>query len=186
MREWTARDDALRALAEGARPTLELLADVSGRSYDRLKAIAEREGWVLDRFAPDEIAERIRAISEALLARVEGLAQFQQKCDAVLHPELREINSRKAPEDGGRVEKGEIEAIIGIIRSLEKIGEIMRSGAEAPVAKENQKRQDEDLAATLDRIDRRMVDMARELAAQMVAEECRTGRCLARQWGVAE
>ena len=184
MREWTARDSALRALAEGARPTLELLADVSGRSHERLKALAEREGWMLDRFAPDEIAERIRAISEALLARVEGLAQFQQRRDAVLRPELRD--GRKALEEGGRIEKGEIEAIIGIIRSLEKIGEIMRTGAEAPAAKENQKRQDEDLAATLDRIDRRMVELARELAAQMVAAECRAGRCLARQWGVAE
>lgn len=166
MREWTARDSALRALAEGARPTLELLADISGRSYERLKATAERENWALDRFAPDEIAERIRAITEPLLAHVEALW-------------------RKALEEGGRIEKGEIEAIISIIRSLEKIGEIMRSGAEAPVAKENQKRQDENLAATLDRINGRMVELARELAAQMVAEECRAGRCLARQWGVA-
>jgi hypothetical protein len=166
MRELSARDRALRALAEGTRPTLDLLSDVSGRSYDRLKATAERERWALDRFAPDEIAERIRAVTEPLLTHVEALG-------------------RKALEEGGRVEKGEIEAIIAIIRSLEKIGEIMRPGADAPAAKENQIRQDEDMAATLDRINGRMVELARELAAQMVAEECRAGRCLARRWDVA-
>jgi hypothetical protein len=166
MPEWTARDGALRALAEGARPTLALLSDVSGRSHDRLKATAEREGWALDRFAPGDIVNRIRAVTEPLLTHVEALG-------------------RKALEEGGRVEKGEIEAIIGIIRSLEKIGEIMRPGADAPAAKENQIRQDEDMAATLDRINGRMVELARELAAQMVAEECRAGRCRARRWGVA-
>ena len=118
-----ARRRALRALAEGARPTLDLLADASGRSLRLLRLEAEREEWKLDQ-APLEDVASASARLRRLLDKVEALG-------------------RAALEEGGKINKAEIDGIIALIRGLEKIGEIMRP---EEVAKENQIKQDEDLA----------------------------------------
>ena len=145
-----ARYWAVRALAERARPTLDLLADASGLSLTQLRRTAEREGWALDRAPLDDVAERLRVIAAGLLARAEAIAGALS-------------------EEGGKIDKAEIDALLVLIRSLEKIGEIMRP---QEADKEKQIKQDEDLAAVLRHIDDRIVELARELAAQMVAKEC--------------
>lgn len=142
-----ARQRALRMLAEGAKPTLELLADASGRSVRTLRADAEREGWRLDREPDLDILGRVRAIATGLLGKVEAL----------------QVASL---EEGKKIDKQEIDAMLAIIRGLEKIDEIMRP--EAAVA-EDQIKKDEDIADTLDRINERIVELATEIAAEMVA-----------------
>ncbi len=146
----SSRDRALRALAEGATITLDLLADASGRSARMLRHQADREGWALERAAQENVAERVRSIAAVLLDKVEALG-------------------RAAMEEGGKINRTEIDGIIAMIRGLDKIGEIMRP---EEAAKENQIKHDEDLAAVLDRINDRIIELAREFAAAMGAEIC--------------
>ncbi len=146
-----ARRRALRALAEGARPTLALLADVAGLSVRSLVAEARRDGWALDKEPGQDVAPRLRALTGGMLDRMEALRIA-------------------ALEEGGRIDKQEIEAMLALIRGVEKIEEIMRP---QEAAKNNQVKQDEDLADTLDRINERIVQLAKEMAAEMVANSDR-------------
>ena len=157
IRRPTARDRALRALAEGAVPTLDLLADASARSARMLKYQAQREGWALERAPQEDVAQRIRITAALLLNKVEALG-------------------RAAMEEGGKINKAEIDGLIAMIRGLDKIGEIMRP---EEAAKENQIRHDEELAAVLDRINDRILELAREFAAEMGADQCGAERGVA-------
>lgn len=152
-----AKQRALRALAEGATATLDLLADASGRSLRMLRYQAEEEGWALDRAPQEDVAGRVRSIAAVLLDRVEVLG-------------------RTAVEEGGRIDRTEIDGIIAIIRGLDKIDEIMRPNE---AAKENQIKENEDLAAVLERINERIVELAKDFAAEMDPCECGSGRRLA-------
>jgi len=144
-----AKRAALRALAEGGSPTPALLADASGCLLTTVQALAERDGWAWANADGGDVASRVRAVAGTLLARVEALG-------------------RKAMEEGGKVDRTEIDSIVAMIRGLDKIGEIMRPDE---AAKENQIGHDEELAAILERIDRRIVGLARDLALQMAAGE---------------
>jgi hypothetical protein len=144
-----AKRAALRALAEGAAPDPALLADASGCRLETVNGLAERDEWKWAAPGGGDVASRVRAIANDLLTRVEALG-------------------RKALEKGGKVDRTEIDSIVAMIRGLDKIGEIMRPDA---AAKENQIGHDEELAAILERIDRRIVELARDLAGQVVAGE---------------
>jgi hypothetical protein len=144
-----AKRAALRALAEGALPDPALLADASGCRLDTVERLAECDAWKWAGADGGDVAGRVRLVAGDLLARVETLG-------------------RTALQTGGKVDRTEIDSIVAVIRGLDKIGEIMRPDA---AAKENQISHDEGLAAILERIDRRIVELARHLAAQMVAGE---------------
>lgn len=142
-----ARLRALRALAEGAMPTLELLADASGRSMRTLRRVAKLEGWQFGGAPEQDAMERVRSLAAGLLDKMEAVQT------AVLR-------------HGGRIDKREIEAILALIRGVEKIDEIMRA---TEAAAESRISKDEDIAATLDRINQRIVTLAMEMAAGMAA-----------------
>jgi len=148
------RRKALRALAEGAKPTVGLLADVSGLSVRTIVATAERENWSIGGGAEKDIGARLRMLAATLLDRMEAWRTA-------------------AMQEGGRIDKQEIEAMLSLIRGVEKIEEIMRP---EEAARKSQTRTDEDLAETLDRINRRIFELAKEIAADMVAEAGRAGR----------
>ena len=141
-----AKRRALRALAEGARPSMALLADASNRSLASLRREAERDGWRLDRPHMGDVLERIRILCNMLLERLEEVA-------------------RAALEGGGRIDKAEIEGIIALTRSLEKIVEITRP---EEAVRENQIAQDEELADILQAINDKIVELAHELAKEFV------------------
>jgi hypothetical protein len=141
-----AKRRALRALAEGARATLDLLADVSGRSVRILRIDAEREGWQLDGSPLGDIEERLRALGAMLLEQMEAAV-------------------RRSTEEGGKIDKTEVDAMTALVRGIEKVGEILR-----PLAVANEKKKDEDLARLLDRIDERIIELAKQLAIKMVEE----------------
>ncbi len=149
------RQRATRALVEGARATIELVAAAIGRSPRTLRLEAEREGWRLDRAPQADIAQRVRTIAAGLLEKVEAIG-------------------RAALEEGGKIDKAELEGVVAMIRGLDKIGEIMRP---EEAAKQDQDRQDEDLADVLQRINDRIIELAREFAHEICARECGAGRC---------
>lgn len=151
-----ARARAIRALAERAYPTLELLSDATGRSLTRLRSTAFREGWNLGDDPSQNFEARIRPIVAKLLDQIE------------------KVSERAAREDG-TISRSEIEGVFSMVRALDKISEFARP---EEVASNNQKREDEELAAVLDRINARIIELARALAAQMVEQRCRDCRCL--------
>ena len=146
-----AQGAALRALAEGAEPTLALLADASQRSLKTLIRKAAKERWKLGSAPPASIAERVRSTAAVLIDRLEAAG-------------------REALANGGRIDKTEIDGLVSIIRGLDRLGEMMRPDE---VAKENQIRSDEELAALLGRINQRIVELARALADDMGKTEHR-------------
>lgn len=143
-----ARQRALRMLAEGAKPTLELLADASSLSLNTLRTDAATEGWQLDREPDPDILGRVQAIAAGLLDKVEAL-------------------QAASIEEGKKIDKQEIDAMLAMIRGVEKIDEIMRPTA---AGREDKIKNDEDIADTLDRINERIVQLAMEIAAGMVAQ----------------
>lgn len=141
------RHRAQRALAEGTDISLERIAEACGRSAKGLRTQAGREGWALREAPGQDVAGRVRQVAGQLLGRLEALGN-------------------SAGEGGKGISKTEIDGIIAMVRGLDKIGEIMRPDE---AAKENQIGSDEDVAAALQAINDRIVALARELAACLVA-----------------
>jgi len=142
---------ALRALAEGAEPTLALLADASQRSLNVLIRKARKEGWKVGCVPPANIAERVRSTAAVLVDRLEAAG-------------------REALANGGRIDKTEIDGLVSIIHGLDRIGDMVRP---EEAAREKQIRSDEELAALLGRINERIVELARAFAEDMGKAEHR-------------
>lgn len=141
-----ARDHALRLLAEGRRADFALLADVTGLSLKWLMQKADREGWQLNRQSAEDVNARVQAINVAALGRLEALV-------------------RAAAKRGGKIDKAEIDAVITLIKGAGAVSDIMRP---EEAAKQDQIATDEELATVLQRINSRIVELARGLAAQLV------------------
>lgn len=141
-----AKTRALRALAEGVRPTIEVLADASGRSPRQLRIQAEREGWRLQYGLREDWSARLRGM----------IAPLAEQMEAVI---------RRAFAEDGRIDKSEIDSLVSVMRGLEKLGEFMRQDEAA-----NENNKDEELAAILERVNQRILLLAREIAADMVRE----------------
>ncbi|QPC87204.1 hypothetical protein GA830_10975 [Mesorhizobium sp. NBSH29] len=148
-----ARSTALRALAEGARPTLAILAEVSGRSLRLLQRQAVTENWALRTMTRGDDGLRLRSLCALLLGHLEKLG----------HELLA----------GGKIDKAQIDGITAMVRNLEKVEEIMRP---AEVAREDQVQEDEQMAGLLERVNERIIELAHDLAAQMVTEKSGAAR----------
>ena len=150
----TAQRRAVRLLAEGARPTLELLADASDRSLRLLQREAARDGRRLAQAPLHDVLARIQVVARMQLGRLEALG-------------------RAALENGGVIDRAEVDGIIALSRSLEKIGDIMRP---EDAAKENQIARDDQLADILQCIDDRILELAREFAEELRAGDAGLAR----------
>jgi len=142
---WAAR----RALAEGAAATLQRVAAACGLSARALGDRAAREGWRIADGAGLTRAERIARVHDRLLERIEREQLRGEGGDAPL-------------------DKAGAADLAATARILAKISEITR---DEDGAKEKELERDADIAAILDRLDRRIVDLARHLAAQMAGED---------------
>lgn len=145
---------ALRALNEGAPATLELLAEATGRSVAALRKQAVREGWcgaddAVARIDPATLDDRLLVLADRLVRRLEAI-------------------SADGEREGRTYDKAAIDALTSMMRMVEKIGEMTR-GAER--AKEKQTASDADMASLFKRIDDRIVELAAQLAAQLVQQE---------------
>lgn len=144
---WAAR----RALIEGATVTPEQVAAACGLSLRTLEERAAREGW--------------RAAAEAGLSRIERIARVQDRLLERIEREQAHHRAGDMASDKG-LDKAGIAELAATARILAKISEITR---DEDGAKEKQLERDADIAAILDRLDRQIVDLARHLAAEMVA-----------------
>lgn len=133
---------ALRALHEGATPDVELLSVASGYAVAKIERRAARDGWI----AADDFADRLARLSDSLIAQAEALQ----------------------PENEGGFDKAQVDMVGSIIRTVEKINELMRGGE---AAKMSQTERDAEMADVLARIDRRIVELARDYARVLCANE---------------
>lgn len=139
---WAAR----RAILEDAAPTIALVALACGLSAKALEGRAAREGWRI--CAGASRTARIARIHDRLLDRLER-AQLQ------------------AEDDEGLLDKASIAELSATARTLAKISEITR---DEDSAKEKQLERDADIAGILDRLDRKLVELARHLARDMAGD----------------
>lgn len=145
-----ARERALRLLVEVHGVSLKLLADATGRSLASIHKQAQKHEWKL-LGEDDRTVEKLRHASVAIARRVEFV--------------LRESS------EGGALDKAEMDALNSAVRVTEKLIEILSPDE---FLRDSAARQNEELAEILDRINKRIVDLAGEIAADMVA--CESGR----------
>jgi hypothetical protein len=129
---------AVKALHEGAHPSAELLATVAELKPKTVRNRAEAENWrcaAPDR-KPADRAVRIGRLADSLMDQVELVG---------------------TGEDGS-FDKTRIEAIAAMTRTVEKIGDITRGAA---VINEEDIKRDADIGTILQRIDERIVELAR-------------------------
>jgi hypothetical protein len=111
-----------------------------------IESRAAKEGWVRRGPSAGELEARLERLLEQLVGEMEALGLGEKR-------------------EEGAFDKARVEAISALTRTVDKILEITLSRSRA---KEN-KEQDEDLAAAMRRIDERIVELAREYAAELVA-----------------
>ncbi|MGC4025146.1 MAG: hypothetical protein QM744_08310 [Mesorhizobium sp.] len=151
MPQWNrARERAQRQLVELHGVSLELLADATGRSISSVRKQAETHEW---RVAgeDDRTVDKLRKASASIARRVERMLRVS--------------------EEGETLDKSEMDALNSAVRVTEKLIEILSPDE---LIRDNAVRQNEDLAQMLDRINRRIVSLAEELAADMA--EGKSGR----------
>jgi len=143
-----ARWAAARALAEGMPVSLPALASVAGLAAATVARRARGERWAsaADGKGPD-YAGRIEGLAGRLIAEMEAIER-----DA----------------EGGGYDKGRIDAVVALTRALEKLGEFTQSGHHRREAAQTT---DADIADALRRMDERIVELARQYAAELVADK---------------
>jgi hypothetical protein len=138
---------ALRRLHEGARPGAGLLALCSGKAESTIRRRAEKEGW-------KEPADRDAA-------GLKALRRFRDR----LYLEMERLSGSE-----GDFGKAEYDAINAMTRLIDKINDLTRT---EEGANEREEHDDAFLAAAIEKIDRRIIELARELAGRMGEEEFR-------------
>jgi hypothetical protein len=133
---------AMRTLYEGAEPTPELLAVVSGRTPATIAARAERDGW--QTLAANARLSRLQRLIDEKTARLEAIK-----------PETGASN--KALLELVRIEM----ASIGLLEKLAEAAGTLESRREIAKAR------DEEIGAILERINNRIVELARHYAAEL-------------------
>lgn len=150
-----ARERAIRALVEAGQP-IETVAQVAQRSARVMGKQAEREGWLI-RVPEEDIGQKVREVARMLLDRIEEAG-------------------RTALENGGIINKSEIDALAYLIKSLNGLTGIEADSRAEEIARQKQNTRNDQRAAILKRINERIVELAQELAAKMVGERDRAGR----------
>ena len=84
--------------------------------------------------------------------------------------------SRAALENGGIINKSEIDSLAYLIKSLNGLIGIEGDSRAEEIARQKQSTRNDHRAAILKRINERIVELAKELAARMVGERDRVGR----------
>lgn len=139
---------ALRALHEGARPTLELLARAGRYQTQTVEGKARAQGW-----------------DEGQTAKRRQRLQKQQE---QLEAQMARLTAELATDDSG-VTKAKVETISALMKAVEKLGEMLpASQADArEMARKGAMERNGRVARLLGRIDARILELAREFAGEI-------------------
>lgn len=138
------RRQAVRTLFERGAVDVELLSAASGYAVSSIERRILREGWVS--LVSDDIDDRLARLADSLVGQVETLRL----------------------ENEGGFDKGQVDMVGSIVRTVEKISELMRGGDRVKVSQTNR---DAEMADVLARIDRRIIELARDYARVLGAGE---------------
>lgn len=139
-----------RALAEEFGVPLGPIAEATGRTPASLRRRAARDGWKLSGAeAGLSRPERIARLHDNLLDRIERL----------------QLDADREPQ---KMDKAGIAELSSTVRMLAKIG---GEEQDEDDARERQMIRDADIAAILDRLDARIVELARHLAQTLAGDE---------------
>jgi hypothetical protein len=143
---------AMRAMHEGAPATIERLAAAIDRSARVVRMRADAERWVAAESEESATARLKRAVERV----------------------MREVEAIGTESGGQALDRSRIDAVWSMIRTLEKVDAFAREQA-----REEQTGRDGELADILDRIDRRIIELARGYAAWLVETGAVTERGVA-------
>jgi len=133
--------------------TPALLAEIAGLAPETVARRAEAEGWV-----PPPKA---------------GTAQQrQQKIALMLDEMVADVEAVKKSKRTGAYDKTRIDALSARMRMLEKLSEISET---RQARQEEEEKTDAEIAATLRRIDERIVALAHDFARELVRDGVRVG-----------
>lgn len=173
---------AIRALREGKPPIFSLLAAAAGLHPGTVRDRASRENWKRPdtqsramgerssgrQISPgEEVPVAMRQGNELPQGEAAGFGSAARLGDFVAR-RLGEIVIR-SDADGGRLDKGEIDALGSMIRTAEKTETLMRE----QTAEEHEVADDAELAARLALLDDRIIELAKAHAEWLVAGENR-------------
>lgn len=171
--------EAMRELRALEPPTFPRIAAVAGLHVTTVREIASRENWP-KLHVPHGSAMRVvrlkdEAAEEAARERAEALAALDETAG-----ELSEMS----PDDVGAFVAGEMRALLARARVTGRIDKAHADGLlsmlrvaqqnaplQAEKEEQDRKRSDDELADILARVDRRIVELARECAERLVAEQ---------------
>ena len=163
--------EALRALREGAPPTFSRLAAAANINSTTIRERSRRDNWKTRRFT--------RSGKEVGSGAPEGEADAEALSDVPEGMSLEDVRKRLAAAlqqllvrvvelaERGVVDKGRIDAMLSMGRILEQ--------AEAAGSADQQRRSDDELAAMLERIDERIIELAQAYAERLGGAEHRDG-----------
>ncbi|WP_353642135.1 hypothetical protein [Mesorhizobium sp. WSM2239] len=157
---------ALRALREGENPTFSRLGAAGKINPATLRERARRDNWKTRRFT--------RSGAEARSGAPEGEAGAEALADLPEGMSLEDVRKRLAEvlprllarmvelAERGVLDKGRIDALLAMGRILEQWEAVAQASAA-----EQQKRSDDELAAMLERVDERIIELAQAYAERL-------------------
>jgi hypothetical protein len=168
---------AARVIYETSPVKVTVTATVMGTSDRTIRRHAKKEGWV--RYCPAPPVWGAPSGSSAWNAAAGDVAAGEAAGPAGEDLSLEDVRKRLAAAlqqllvrvvelaERGVVDKGRIDAMLSMGRILEQ--------AEAAASAEQQKRSDDELAAMLERIDERIIELAQAYAERLGGAEHRDG-----------
>jgi hypothetical protein len=140
---------ALRLAYEKHGFGLEQLASMARRKLGSLERRARMEGWKPFE-KREEFAHRIMSAVQQIIGEIEDIG--------------------KDLKEGAGIDKGRVEAVSMLMKTVEKLREIANFADELT---ETQAKRDARMAGILDRIDTRIIELARHYAERLVAKAAR-------------
>lgn len=174
VRVTAARWEALRALREGMPATYARLATAAGLHEVTLRRKGASEGWPKVDLTKAGAGDVVALGERPLLPLDEDGASPADQASALASVLAAQLDGVLAAAREGRIDKARIDAVLAMIRLVERAGSLTREsgqGTEESRAAGNQEqtRSDEQLADIYSRIDARIDALARHYAARMVA-----------------
>lgn len=169
-----AQKAGMRELRERQPPTYDRIARIAGLHVKTVREIGSRENWPKLHVPQGTVMQVVRKADlraeEEARERAEAMAAL---CDPAVELPPGDIGALVVHEmrailmtaRSGRIDKARVDALLSMVRVAERMKDLQPEAGQ-----EEQKRSDDELAEILERVDRRIVELARDYADRLVAE----------------
>jgi hypothetical protein len=169
-----AQKEAMCQLRALLPPTFGRLAAIAGLHVTTVRDIASKENWPRQSFTKDTVMRPMsgKALREEAAARARDLALAEMTDQDGEAPPgdiaalvVAELRAMLAALRVGQIDKGRIDALMAMIKAAERVGDLPTESAQP--GQQDQKRSDEELAGILERVDQRIIELARGYAERL-------------------